>query len=340
MSRFSACLTCAVLFAGCSSVRTVKAPTPDFPVFGPYMTKDGNMLRNPLAWSQPMQTPFVVWNPETKNYTLARAAFRGSVTLFRHFLLSEALLASSTGKTAFKGELTSPEIRKGSDGVWRLYATMRPEGSETATLAVFKSNTSDSWSDYAFECWLQKGVESRDPTVFSYRGKDYLACVEGGAVVIHDLAADAKLGSRACRLPLADLAGNPFAVINPAGRLFIGYTAGTPRTDDASLRLVELEGADPLAASAWKSVPGKFLSKGNGFFGPCEASTFLSPDGRETWLAYQAFEHDRDGWETWQVACLEKIEFGADGRPKPFVPAAADAWRKCPSGEPPVSVTR
>lgn len=340
MSKFAACLACAALAAGCSSVRTVKAPTPDFPVFGPYMTKDGNMLRNPLAWSQPMQTPSVVWNPETKNYTVARAAFRGSVTLFRHYLLSEALLASSTDRLALKGELTSPEIRRGSDGVWRMYATMRPEGSETATLAVLRSNTSDSWSDYAFECWLQKDVASKDPTVFAYRGRTYLACAEGGALVIRELVSDVKLGVAACRVPLADLFGNPFAVVNPAGRLFIGYTAGTPMTDDASLRLVELDGADPLAASAWKSVPGAYLSKGNGFFGPCEASTFPSPDGRETWLAYQAFEHDRDGQKVWPVGCLEKIEFGADGRPKPFVPAPIDAWRKCPSGEPPVTVTR
>lgn len=340
MSKLACGLVCLALVAGCVSERSVKAPTPEFPVFGPYMTKDGNMLRNPLAWSQPMATPSVVWNPETKNYTIARASFSGSVTLYRHFLLSEALLASSTYKTALKGELSSPEVRRGSDGVWRLYATMKPEGSQVETLAVFKSNTADSWSDYSFECWLQKDVASKDPTVFAYRGKTYLACVEGGAVVIRDLVSDTKFGTGVCRVPRTGLSGNPFAIVSPAGRLFVGYTAGTPMTDDATLKLVELNGTNPLAASDWKSVPGVFLAKGNGFYGPCEASAFLSPDGRETWLAYQAFEYDPEGRKSWPLACLEKVTFGADGRPKPFVPARPDAWRNCPSGEPPFQATR
>lgn len=329
-----------LVLGGCTSERIVKAPTLEFPVFGPYMTKDGNMLSNPLAWSQPMATPFVVWNARTKNYTLVRGPWNGEVTVIQHRLLSEAVVASGTFRTALKGAVTSPEIRRCADGTWRMYANMIPEGAKEPTLAVFKSNTDDSWSDYSFEAWLQKDVPSKDPTVFAYCGRTYLACVENGAIALHDLENDVKLGGRGCRIQARGLTGNPFAFSGPSGRFFMGYTAGKPMTETASVRLLELEGTDPLVAANWKPYKDDFLLGGNEFLGPCEASVFTSPDGSETWVAYQAFEYEDGSTKSWPVACLEKIEFDEEGRPKSFKPAPYLEWRHCPSGEPPYQARR
>lgn len=84
----------------------------------------------------------------------------------------------------------------------------------------------------------------------------------------------------------------------------------------------------------------RLLAPANGVPAVLSATPFLSPDGRETWLAYATHDPELPVRERHAITCVQKLTFGPDGRPQAAPTEPFGVWRLCPSGEPPHRVVR
>ena len=258
----------AAALCGCQT--EIKAPAPDYPVFGPYMTPDGNKVKNPLSWSRTLSDPFIVWDQAHSEYVLTFGTDPAdrwdpdTVWVYHHYLLADMLQSSSCSKKAYLADgrdgvwspVREPALKKDADGKWRIYATalMKKGDESTRREVVLESTTDRAWSDYRFSRWSEKR------TVVA-----------------------SKLFGYDCR-----------ALLKPADGV-------------------------PVVSSV---------------------TPFKSPDGRETWLAYATFDPELPERERHAIGCVQRLAFAPDGRPIPASTEPFGKWRNCPSGEPPVTVTR
>lgn len=260
----------AVVAAGCAT--EIKAPANEFPVFGPYMTPEGNMVKNPLSWGKTVAEPFIVWDAANAEYVIVMNCDTGSrwekdrtkVWVYHHHLLSEILQSSSCWKWAYDadgkdgvwGPVKSAAIVKDADGKWRMYATAlaKKDDESTRREAVFEAQDNRPWSAYSFKKWNEK--RTVDP-------------------------------ARTCGFDCRGL-----------------------------------------------------VRPGNGVKTISSVTAFRSPDGKETWLAYATEDPEVPAKERHPIVCVQKAMLGPDGKPVPAEAEPFGKWRLCPSGEPPVNVTR
>ena len=102
------------------------------------------------------------------------------------------------------------------------------------------------------------------------------------------------------------------AVLTRNDRLFVVYSAGGSWTADHCLGMLELQGSDPLDASAWKKFGPVFL-RGGTRFGPGHPS-FVSPEVGRTWMFYNAKTSPNDGWND-RRAFVKEITWTAEDWP-------------------------
>ena len=187
----------AAVVCGCKT--EIKAPKPSYPVFGPYMTPEGNKVKNPLSWSHVLNGPFVVWDHAHSEYVLTMGTNPkdrwdpACVWVYHHYLLLDILKSSTCSKKAYLadgrdgvwGPVREPALKRDADGKWRIYATaLAREGDEsTRREVVLESTTDRAWSDYRFVRWSEKRtvVASR---LFGYHCAKLLVPANGVPTVL------------------------------------------------------------------------------------------------------------------------------------------------------------
>lgn len=127
-------------------------------------------------------------------------------------------------------------------------------------------------------------------------------------------------------------------VLERDGRMFVVYSGSGFSTPHYCLGLLSLDpGADPLDAERWKKSPEPvFRSLGRedgGVFGPGHNGFFRSPDGREDWIVYHAW--DRPETRGLQRSTrVQRFGWSKEGIPVFGEPTAPGIRFAPPSGEP------
>lgn len=342
-------LLMASLAAVCGCQTEIKAPEPAYPVFGPYMTPEGNKLANPLCWSQPCDDISVSWCPESQQYVVVLGGRENFIQVTQNWLLSQMFRYMTrcayrcNEKDGTYGTPKGVSLVMGDDAKWRIFASALTKKDDESSRRIFvlKADSGDAYlAIYTFERWLDIPEPANDFTVYKRGAKRYCAYKTDAGLVVRDYEIGQELGEKSVTMPLSGEFAKPFFVRNAAGRFFLCYTEGAFQAEEAKIRAFALGGDDPLAAGAWKPLVAPVLVKGNGLLGPGGAVVFFSPDERETWLAYSAWEWKTKPRKSFNVLCAEKLKFDAVGNPAQGIPAAIGEWRAAPSGEPPKTIVR
>jgi GH43 family beta-xylosidase len=128
----------------------------------------------------------------------------------------------------------------------------------------------------------------------------------------------------------------PQVLQNPAGRVFLVYSASGCWTDDYALGMLTLKaGGDPLLPADWTKSPAPVFRQKpeNGAFGPGHNSFFKSPDGQEDWILYHANSRSGQGCGDTRNPRIQKFSWRADGSPDFGEPANIYMKSIRPAGE-------
>jgi GH43 family beta-xylosidase len=140
-----------------------------------------------------------------------------------------------------------------------------------------------------------------------------------------------------------EMAGSPPAVNegpeilkNPAGKVFLIYSASGCWTDDYALGMLSLkDGGDPLTPGDWTKNASPVFSKKTSasVYGPGHNSFFKSPDGSEDWIMYHANPASGQGCGDTRSPRMQKFTWNADGTPNFGEPVGSGVNIQKPSGE-------
>jgi GH43 family beta-xylosidase len=127
----------------------------------------------------------------------------------------------------------------------------------------------------------------------------------------------------------------PEILKNPAGKVFLVYSASGCWTDEYALGMLTLNGTDPMVASNWVKTATPVFSKspGRSVYGPGHNSFFKSPDGTEDWILYHANSSPGQGCTDTRSPRMQKFTWNADGTPNFGEPVASGSAVTKPSGE-------
>jgi GH43 family beta-xylosidase len=128
----------------------------------------------------------------------------------------------------------------------------------------------------------------------------------------------------------------PEALINPAGQLFLTYSASGCWTDSYCLGLLTLKtGGNPLNAADWtKSATPVFSSRPSaGAYAPGHNGFFVSRDGTEQWIIYHANSTAGEGCGDTRNPRMQSFSWNPDGSPAFGVPVPINQPLRKPSGE-------
>jgi GH43 family beta-xylosidase len=128
----------------------------------------------------------------------------------------------------------------------------------------------------------------------------------------------------------------PEILANPAGKIFLIYSASGCWTDDYALGMLTLkDGGDPLNPADWTKSPTPVFKKNpaGAVYGPGHNSFFKSADGTEDWIIYHANTSPGQGCGDLRNPRMQKFTWNADGTPNFGEPVSTGASIKKPSGE-------
>jgi GH43 family beta-xylosidase len=128
----------------------------------------------------------------------------------------------------------------------------------------------------------------------------------------------------------------PEVIKNPAGKLFLIYSANGCWTDDYSLgRLTLRDNGNPMNPDDWIKAPTPVLTtkSANNAFGPGHNGFFTSPDGTENWIIYHANSSSNQGCGDTRTPRIQKFTWNPDGTPNFGEPVKTGTPITRPSGE-------
>jgi GH43 family beta-xylosidase len=130
----------------------------------------------------------------------------------------------------------------------------------------------------------------------------------------------------------------PEILKNPAGKVFMIYSASGCWTDDYGLGMLTLrDGGDPLVAADWTKSPTPVFSKSpaNNVYGPGHNSFFTSANNTENWILYHAnaLPMNGNGCGATRSPRMQKFTFNVDGTPNFGPPVASGTAITIPAGE-------
>ncbi|MCL7987122.1 glycoside hydrolase family 43 protein [Sphingobacterium sp. lm-10] len=129
----------------------------------------------------------------------------------------------------------------------------------------------------------------------------------------------------------------PEILKNPAGEVFLIYSASYCGTDDYSLGMLKLTAAaDPMKKASWSKHPNPVFSKAPTAYGAGHNGFFKSKDGTEDWIIYHANSEshpNNDGCGNVRSTRMQKFTWNSDGTPNFGQPVAAGAQLEVPAGE-------
>jgi GH43 family beta-xylosidase len=232
----------------------------------------------------------------------------------------------------------------GTNDNHRIYALENDAADPLSANWVFKGKIADSSADY----W------AIDASAFQYNGQYYL--IWSGWPGTTNMEQDIYIARLADPLTMQghrvmissptatwEKAGAPPAVnegpealINPAGQLFLTYSASGCWTDNYCLGLLTLKAAgDPMNPADWSKSAGPVFSSqpSAGAYAPGHNGFFLSPDGKENWIIYHANPVAAEGCGNTRNPRMEPFTWNADGSPQFGVPLPINTPIRKPSGE-------
>ena len=326
----------------------------------------GNTFTNPLFSSGP--DPYVVKNGNNYYYT---HTLDNRIGLWKTTAMSK--LSSASYLTVFSPSSTgdhsrnlwAPEMHF-INNKWYIYYSAG-DGSRLSDQDPFPSQRTfvleNSSADPTTGTWVDKGriydaaadFWAIDGTVFEHNGVNYFlwsgrtsAANDKQNIYIAQMANPWTLtGSRTLlSTPTLswetqgdpDVNEGPEILKNPAGKVFMVYSASGCWTDDYGLGMLTLkDGGNPLVAADWTKSPTPVFQKspGNNVYGPGHNSFFTSPNGAENWILYHAnaAPMNGNGCGATRSPRMQKFTFNTDGTPNFGTPVGTNTPITVPAGE-------
>jgi GH43 family beta-xylosidase len=311
---------------------------------------------NPLRASGP--DPWIIQKDSVYYYTHTTGK---NITLYKTAKVSD--LSKATGVIVWvppsagllSKDIWAPELHY-IQNKWYIYFAADDGNNKNHRLYVLENATADPLSGN----WTLKGKISDgtdkwaiDGSVFQYNNQSYIIWSgwEGDVDVRQDLYI-AKLKDPWTideprvliskptyaweQIGSPDVNEGPEALLNPAGRLFLTYSASGCWTDDYSLGLLSLkEGGDPMKAADWTKSPAPVFAKKpeHGAFAPGHNIFFKSRDGTQDWILYHANTTVGQGCGDVRNPRMQQFTWNSDGTPNFGEPVSINIPIKKPSGE-------
>lgn len=180
--------------------------------------------------------------------------------------------------------------------------------------------------------FIWSGWETRDHAANSGRQQLYIAkmenpwTLEGSRVMISQPDYEWEQNGRVNE--------GPVVWRNPAGEVFLFYSASGCWTDDYTIGVLRLqENGDPLDPSSWRKHPAPLFQKSeaNSVYGTGHNSFFKSPDGTEDWILYHANDNPGEGCGGKRKPRIQEISWNAEGFPILGIPADTEKPLKRPA---------
>lgn len=323
-------------------------------------TSSSNTFENPLMAAGP--DPWVV--QDNNRYYFTRTTGR-NLQIIASPTMSK--LGDAIPKTVwtppdtgnFSKELWAPELHK-LDGKWYLYFAADDGNNDHHRLYVLENPDTDPLSpNWQFKGKIADKTDkwAIDASVFEYKGKQYIIWSgwEGDTnisqnIYIALLKNPWTIGSDRVMISHPEYtweksgSGNGLPVVNegpevlknPAGRIFLTYSASGCWTDDYALGMLSLKkNGNPLHAKDWRksSLPVFAKSVSNSVYGPGHNGFFKSKDGKEDWIIYHANPQPGQGCANHRSPRMQRIVWRKDGTPDFGIPVKTSVAIPVPSGE-------
>lgn len=338
----------------CSKKSTGGNGTPNPPV-----VTDSATFTNPLLPSGP--DPWIIRKDNFYYYT---HTLGNRIALWKTAKVSQ--LKDAAPQTVWNAPASGPNSRNVwapelhfLNGKWYLYYTAGASADHSTQRSHVLENTAadpttGNWTDKGRIADFAADLFSIDGTVFSHNGTDYFLWSGHASMTDKDqriyiarMSDPWTLSSARVLLSSPTLTwetrGAPPAINegpqilrNPAGRVFLIYSASGCWTDDYALGMLALkDGGDPMNPADWtkKETPVFVSYPGAGAYGPGHNSFFKSADGTEDWILYHANPEAGKGCANLRSPRMQKFTWNADGTPSFGLPVPLNTNIKKPSGE-------
>lgn len=316
---------------------------------------DNTTFANPLLSSGP--DPWIVKNGDYYYYT---HTLGNRIAIWKTQTVSDLKYApvqtiwSAPVSGANSRNIWAPELHT-LDSKWYVYYTAGSGNDSTQRTFVLENTSADPLSGM----WTEKGkigdpaadYFAIDGTVLSYNNKNYF--IWSGRASSSDLTQRLYIGRMLNPWTLetsrslisspqyswemnSAVNEGPEVLMNPAGRVFLVYSASGCWTDDYALGMLTLkDGGDPLTSADWTKSPVPVFTKkpSAGAFGPGHNSFFKSRDGTEDWILYHANSATGQGCGDTRNPRIQKFTWNVDGSPNFGEPVNINTPIKKPSGE-------
>lgn len=239
----------------------------------------------------------------------------------------------------------APEFHqlKGPKGLkWYCYFTKTDGEDQRHRMFVMESKTAKIEGPYADPVQIFTDPKDEfyaiDGSVFETKGTLYFlwAGFPGHRIFISKMNDPLTLEGGRVLIPASgfgcpEVREGPF-IITHRNRIFLTYSACDTGKPDYKVGCLWMkEGDDPMQVKSWTQLPEPLLQRNDAanVYGPGHHSFFKSADGKEDWIAYHAkttAEYTYKGRST----RVQKIEWDAEGFPKPVIPVSLDTPMKEP----------
>ena len=264
-------------------------------------------------WSPPSSTAYSqnIWAPEihllNNKWYMYFAADDGNNKNHRIYVVENTSGDPLNGTWTFKGKIADQTDKWAID----------------ATIMEYKSQLYMLWSGWQGDTDIQQDIfiaKMSDPmTISSERVKISSPTYEWE-----------KVGSP----PFVN--EGPQVLKNPAGDIFLTFSASGCWTDAYSLGLLKLQkNGDPMDPSQWTKTPTPVFSTlaSSNAYAPGHNGFFKSRDGSEDWMIYHANSAANQGCGNSRSPRMQKFSWNSDGSPNFGQPVKINTNIKKPSGE-------
>ena len=320
---------------------------------------DSSTFTNPLLPSGP--DPWIIRKDNVYYYT---HTLGNRIALWKTAKISE--LKNASAQTVWSAPASGPNSKNvwapelhWINNRWYLYYTAGASADHSTQRSYVLENpaadpTTGTWTDKGRIADFAADVFAIDGTVFSYNNKNYFLwsghasasdktqriyiarmsdpwTLDGPRVLLSSPEYDWELKGAP-----PGINEGPEIIRNPAGKVFLIYSASGCWTDHYALGMLSLsDGGDPLQASHWtkKRTPIFESKPGHGAFGPGHNSFFKSADGTEDWILYHANPTPGKGCANARSPRMQPFTWAADGTPYFGIPVPINTNIKKPSGE-------
>ncbi len=313
---------------------------PEKPGDGP-QTRGKWTFRNPMTTGN-VEDPCVVYDAATKYYyrvmtvgnefKMRRA--KKMVQLFDE-KCEEKSVWKAIGQGGISTNLRGPELIRGADGKWRIWAcggeeALVLEGESAEDVAVNRMFILEGGKDafggtYRFVGTVCEKENAADPTVVKMpNGKWYLFYSrESGrmGIVAREMTSATKVATAEGVILPARAAldvGNSPSVVKMGEDVYLLYGKGGRASAESEVRALKYKSGNPTLASSWEKCAKAVILPGNAFrnertilAGPRAPAVFRSADGSEAWIAFRGWSRTRPIDDVKDsIMCVQRLDTG------------------------------